>query len=335
MTGVRLPVTVLFDHPTVEQLTKVVDELLEEAETKADTGTEAGQGGAVLSGAAARNVPVPAAEAAVPVPAASSPLMSLFRSACASGRISEGLRLLGAAAHLREEAASPAAPRPPIRFARGAGQAALVCLPSFVAPASPYQFARFASVFRGERDVYALTAAGYADGEPLPESVGALVRAQADAVRACVDGRPFVLVGYSSGGWLAQAVAEELAEGDRPAGLVLLDSYLPDDPEILRIQSTLFDELATKPEVADLVDDANLTAMGRHLDLFRGWTPRRAAAPTLMVRAEELPGGEDGARSRWPLAHAEVSVPGSHVSMIDEFAGTTARAVASWLRPSR
>ncbi|MFD7340191.1 type I polyketide synthase, partial [Streptomyces violascens] len=327
VTGVKLPVTVLFDHPTVEQLTKVLVELMAEAERKNPVAAEA----TTWSGSG----PAAGAGAATTAPAAPTPLMSLFRSACASGRISEGLHLLGAAAHLREAATSPAPPRSPIRFSRGAGQTALVCLPSFVAPASPYQFARFASAFRGERDVYSLTAIGYAEGEPLPETIESLVRTQADAVRTCVAGRPFVLVGYSSGGWLAQAVAEELAGGDRPAGVVLLDSYLPGDPEILRIQSTLFDELATKPEVADLVDDANLTAMGRHLDLFRGWTPRRADAPTLMVRAEELPGDDGGARSRWPLAHVEVPVPGSHVSMIDEFADTTAQAVASWLHSAR
>ncbi|WP_411144616.1 type I polyketide synthase, partial [Streptomyces sp. x-80] len=339
LTGIRLPVTVLFDHPTVDQLTKVLDELITDSGAGSATGPEAGDGnrgesgsdtgpGALSGSVAVTEAPgTPSGAASAPP----TPLMSLFRSACAGGQITEGLDLLAVAARLRPATDRPAPERPPIRFARGEQRPALVCLPSFVAPASPYQFARFASAFRGERDVYSLTAGGYAESEPLPETIESLVRAQAEAVRACAADRPFVLLGYSSGGWLAQAVAEALRGQHRPAGVVLLDSYLPGDREILQIQSTLFDELAAKPEAADLVDDANLTAMGRYLSLFRGWSPQRAEVPTLMVRAGQLPGDDGGERSVWPLPHTEVSVPGSHVSMIDEFADSTAQAVATWL----
>ncbi|AZQ74436.1 acyltransferase domain-containing protein [Streptomyces luteoverticillatus] len=336
VTGVRLPVTALFDHPTVEQLTKVLDELITESALTADdedgTGTGRASGDGPATGVVTGGDPRVGTAATGSV-APSTTLRTLFQEACATGRISEGLDMLTAVSRLRPDTERLTPARPPIRFSRGEGTT-LVCLPSFVAPASPYQFARFAAGFRDEREVYALTATGYADGEPLPASLGALARAQAEAVRACAAGRPFVLVGYSSGGWLAQAVTEELREEDRPSGLVLLDSYLPGDPEILRIQSTLFDELAAKPEVADLVEDANLTAMGRHLGLFRRWTPARSDVPTLMVRASELPGDSGGKRSTWPLAHTEVTVPGSHVTMIDEFAESTARAVADWLASS-
>lgn len=41
--------------------------------------------------------------------------------------------------------------------------------------------------------------------------------------------RPFVLCGHSSGGWTAHAVAHRLAaEGLPPDGLILLDSFWPD-----------------------------------------------------------------------------------------------------------
>ncbi|RKT54433.1 type I polyketide synthase [Saccharothrix australiensis] len=307
LTGARLPATALFDHPTVDGLAGVIDELVGEV------------------------VPEEAAEPVEPVPVqgAGRALVPLFEGARATGRIGEALELLALAADLRPEGAGRRR-REAVRFGGDGAEHALVCLPSFVAPASPYQFARFAAVFRGERPVHAVTARGYAAGESLPTSVADVVADHLDVVPRVVGDDPFVLVGYLSGGWLAQAVAAGSARR-RPAAVVLLDTFLPDDDEIRLIQATLFDELAGKPEVAELVDDATLTAMGRHLRLFRGWSPEPVDVPTLVVRAADLPGAPPE-RSVWPLPHDVVTVPGTHVSLIDEHAAAAGEAVRDWLR---
>ena len=69
-------------------------------------------------------------------------------------------------------------------------------------------------------------------GEPLPGGVTDAAAALADCVLANLTGAPFALVGYSSGGLLAHAVAERLAgSGDQPVAVVLADTWLLDDSE--------------------------------------------------------------------------------------------------------
>jgi thioesterase domain-containing protein len=190
-----------------------------------------------------------------------------------------------------------------------------VCLPTVLATSAPHQFARFALHFAGTRRVDAVSLPGYLDGEELPVDLKALVSALAELV---ADDRPQVLVGYSSGGLLAHAVAVELeATGVPIAGVVLLDTYQSDPPADL-LDGLRFSELAPP--------DARRTAAAEHyLRLLADWTPVELAAPTLLVRAT------DGAL--WHLPHTEVEVPSTHLSLIEQHADIAARAVERWLEP--
>jgi thioesterase domain-containing protein len=156
------------------------------------------------------------------------------------------------------------------------------------------------------------------------------------ALPAAGDGQ-YVLVGYSSGGWLAHAVAAAAEQDGRaPTGVVLLDTYLPGDTAVAELQADLYRELVVKPVLTALVGERELTAMGRYLRLFDGWSPQQAEFPTLVVTADRFTENEDPAvaacRSKWPLPHSGVAVSGTHVTMIEEHANETAGAVEKWLR---
>ncbi|RLV04270.1 beta-ketoacyl synthase [Streptomyces griseocarneus] len=288
-------------------------------------GTAAGETG--TDAAAVRTAPVGPA----PDDRSGASLKSLFARACRQGRVQTGISLLAASADLRAEQ-GPLVPHVS-RFGVGGAALPLVGLPSFVAPATPYQFARLAVELPGH-PFTVVRPSGFGAGEPLAGSTAALVASVADAVRAETAGRPFVLVGYSSGGWLAHA----LAAATRPTGVVLLDSFVPDDRRFADLEAALFGDLIGRDDLVELVRDADLTAMGRHLRLFDGWTPEPTGIPTLLVRATHLDADLDrllapGQRAAWP--HADVvEVTGSHVSLLDRHGAATATALRAWFERS-
>ena len=254
-------------------------------------------------------------------------LTPMFGQALAQGRGGAFIDLLGQAAQFRPTFTQPddpgALPQPVALATSGTGLH-LVCLPSVLAASGPHQFARFAAALRGEHRVTALRLPGFVAGEPLPASLEALLPAVSTAVSAVAADEPFALVGYSSGGLLAHAVAGQL--GAR--ALVLLDSrpldrYTPAD------YAQLLDALTTHAEV---IDDTRLTAMGAYLRFLHDLRPEPTTIPTLLVAAAEPLAAADTAEpAPWPLPHTEVTAPGNHFSLIEDHAATTAEAVRGWL----
>ena len=207
-------------------------------------------------------------------------LSALFRTACELGKMKEGFELLQNAALLRPtfDAAADLAERPgSVQLAAGEHTPKLVCFSSYVALAGVHQYARFASPFRGDRDVHALPAPGFVKGEALPNSVHAVAEVQADSVLRAAGGEPFVLLGSSSGGMLAHAAAELLDErGTPPLAVVLLDSYLPrEDSPLDRFRDELFGGMFDREEVFAPMDVARLSAMSWYFRLLAGWSPAK------------------------------------------------------------
>ncbi|MEW2619200.1 alpha/beta fold hydrolase [Streptomyces sp. NPDC048106] len=274
-------------------------------------------------------------------------LRELFRAACTEGRMEAGLDLLESAARLRDARRSVdralTVPSPMVFSRTGDPLApALICFPSVVAPSNAFQFARFAAAFRDAYPLTVLPHPGFEEGEPLPASLGELVADRADAVRACADGREIVLVGYSSGGWVAHAVAEHLARAGEPVrAVVLLDSHLPGSEGLAEIQQILLGgDHTIEAERFGRINDAQLTAMGRYLTLFAEWRPAAAHAPTLqLTAARHVTAGPRAGRPvaahlrpDWPVAHTSYEVEDAdHLSMIQESAASTARPVLRWL----
>ncbi|MFJ8649739.1 type I polyketide synthase [Streptomyces sp. NPDC093546] len=321
-TGLVLPGTVVFDHPTPAALARHL-----------------------TGGTAADGDTAPAGTAPAPVlgisPTDRDPvglLDSLYREAVRTGRIQEFLELVGETAKFRPmaddvaEAGGPAALTP---LADGPAPELLVCVSGLTAGGGPHEFARLAAPLRGARRVAAVPVLGYGRGELLPATPEVALDWQAQGVLAHAEDTPVVLFGHSGGALLAHRLAVRMAElGTPPAGLVLADVYALDDPLMVEWNAELSEGVFDRVEQFVAMDDSRLTAMAWYGGLF--WTNPSPDTrfPTLLLRASQpLREPADGRdwRSAWKAATDVVDVPGDHFTMMAEHAGTTARAVHRWI----
>ncbi|MEU1818966.1 type I polyketide synthase [Streptomyces roseifaciens] len=309
-TGLKLPAGMAFDHPTPARLAKHLLTKL----------------GAAGRGTAEEERPA-------------DMLVQLYQHASENGKAAEAMGMLMEAARFRRSFERPEELErtpAPVRFSQGDSPFALMCFSPYVVPAGAHQYARFAAPFRDRTDLWALTHPGYEKGEPVPSDVEAVLGLHARTVLECAGGKPVVLLGYSSGGWIAHGVAARLeAMGEKPAAVVMVDSFsreIPFDRQVLnamaQAQSQRLDFMRSGGE--------QLTAMGRYMHLFDDWAAPEIAAPTLLVRASEpMPaaGATAGDGRAAPPEHVgtTVEVAGNHYSMMEDHAGTTAAAVESWL----
>ncbi|MFD5554661.1 alpha/beta fold hydrolase [Streptomyces sp. NPDC127068] len=260
---------------------------------------------------------------------ADAALADLFQRLCADGRVADAMNLLRTAAARRpsyDTGRAWSAGVDCVTLAEGPSAPFLFCLPSPVIAGSPSQYASLSACL-APRDVMACRLPGYRAGESLPASRDALVAVLARAVRRSAQGRPYVLLGHSGGGWLAYETARRLvASPERPTGVVLIDSGVPDQvtPQALAVLL----RLAHRGAEAGSAGLSTLTAMSRHLDLFNDWSPRPLAVPTFFVAAAEP---SAGVRAMWPLACDRGRTEGDHFSLMNEYAGTTAHVIDAWL----
>jgi thioesterase domain-containing protein/acyl carrier protein len=264
----------------------------------------------------------------------------LFRRAGAEGRLHAGFEMLQSVARLRETFAGvDDVRRPPaaVRLTKGTRPVRLICFSSYVALAGVHQYARFASEFRGVRDVVALSVPGFASGEQLPATEDALLDVLARTVREQAGDEPFALLGSSSGGVLAYATAARLElQGQGPAGVVLLDTYVPGDDSLDQFGDQLLGGMFEREATFARMDAARLSAMSWYFNLLGEWRPAPLTAPVLLVRAGEpmARAGELTAeqwQTGWSAADETVDVSGNHFTMMEDLAGVTARTVDAWV----
>jgi 8,8a-deoxyoleandolide synthase len=256
----------------------------------------------------------------------------MFRRAHRLGRLEDGVALVDAAARLRPrfglshaEAQAPSA----VRLSEGWEEPILICLPSVIATAGPHEFTRFARGFADRREVAAVSNPGYAPGDLLPSTIEAAAATQAVAIERHAARRPFALVGYSTGGLLAYAAADQCArDGVEPAAVVLVDTYTPEQMHELTVP-VVERMLEAGRALPDLTDEA-LTAMVAYLGMLKEWRPSEPVAPTLLVSAAEtISGAPTGAT--WAHRDATVTVSANHLTILEDQADASARAIEDWL----
>ncbi|QMU73891.1 alpha/beta fold hydrolase [Streptacidiphilus sp. P02-A3a] len=223
-----------------------------------------------------------------------------------------------------------------LTVAQGTSPVRVFCLPSFFGRSGPQEYVRLAGRFQGRRPMSVLAQPGFRQGEPLPERLSDLVRVQADILSQSMDHVPVILLGHSSGGLVAHALARHLEDnGNPPAGLVLLDTFPPPKKGLTDFHWSDFLDVALEHNSHDVDDDAWLTAMA-HYFLFDWQEIGPSDVPTLQVWANDsIPGALEptSQMSAWVFSSRStaVEVPGNHFSMLGEHVDTTAAVVEQWL----
>ncbi|MER6468860.1 type I polyketide synthase [Streptomyces collinus] len=272
-------------------------------------------------------------------------LAELFRAAVLSDQVIKGFDLLRAVSDLRPRftCAADFGPLPDgVRLADGPQEPVLIGISTPMATGGPHQHARLAAAFRGKRPMVTLTNPGFTAGEPLPDSTDAVIDYLAEGVLRAAAGRPFVLLGYSSGGTLAHATAGHLerVRGIRPAGVVLMDTYRVDleDRDQGKLMEQLTVGLVRKDQAFGLFHSSALSAMNRYFDLVPRFTLEPLEAPVLFVGATEsfMPSGtagdgDDWQARPWDPAHDHATVRATHFSMIEDHAAEAGALVEDWI----
>ncbi|MFD0634921.1 type I polyketide synthase [Catenulispora yoronensis] len=341
-TGLRLPATLVFDHPDPQILVGHLSTLL---------GPSIAEAGSGAVGAAAR--PSIAADTS---DEAANPIARMYIEACEADKYDEAWGFARAVARLAPKFSGPEdidrVPEPLVlaegpeadavaaddeAAASDNAEAVVFCFPSFSPASGPHEYTRFAAGLRGRRRVLLVRQPGFLDGERLPESFDALVRLHADTVLRTAGEALFVLVGRSASGWLAYSLARHLEErGRAPLAAVLIDTYFGEAQE----RENLFHgarAMMEREKRSTMLSDVRVTAMGCYEGLIEHWRPEPITAPTLLVRATTpfstqmvRPDGLDW-RASMTFAHDTRDVPGDHFTMLEEYAEDTAEAVQEWL----
>jgi len=256
------------------------------------------------------------------------------------GSADQFMDLLATASTFRPtfDVSSAAQARPQmVRLSEGEAPIDLICVPTVLAMSGPHQYVRFARKFRDNRSVFALAVPGFKDGERLPLDLEAAIESLALAIEGRSGDDPFALVGYSSGGWLAHAVAGRLERGGGSVqAVILLDTLPPLEEGSVDVLGAILGQSfkSMQGDSYDSLSDDRLTAMGAYMRLLGEWRPGPIVAQTLLVEAgESLPGtahdGESG--GRWDIPLEVVEGIGNHFTMIEDHAHATAQAVDTWL----
>jgi acyl transferase domain-containing protein/NADP-dependent 3-hydroxy acid dehydrogenase YdfG/acyl carrier protein len=320
-TGLRLSVTTVFDHPDAASLAR---HLLERSE-------------ALPTSAGAAAV-APGGNGVTPAGIPDTALQSYLRLARDKEMSAELLGLLASASKFRAAFDAPLAPAEgprPRLLAEGGEAPSIVCICSVTPLSGPHEYATIADHFDGRRSVFALPHSGYLEGEPLPSSFAIAVETQVAAVAELVGGGDFVLLGHSSGGTFAHAVASLLeARGQVPSSLVLLDTYEPGELADATTRKLLSYALFSSDRFSLEVGDARLTAAGAYLSMLPGSDRADTKVRTLLGRALDpaVTATEDfDGRANWSRFDQAIDLRGDHLGIMHEHAASTAAAIERWL----
>jgi polyketide synthase 12/polyene macrolide polyketide synthase len=271
-------------------------------------------------------------------------LESMFLDALAAGKSSEIKDMIKAVAAIRPSVEATAElPDLPwsVTLAEGSAEPPLICVSTPTANAGPQQYAALAAHWRGVRNVSVLPLLGFTPGEHLPANPEVAVKSIAESALRAADGRPFVLLGHSSGGSLAYTTAGimETTWGITPAAVVMLDtlSFSHAEDEGIDFSQMMRINFARTESIPFRLTNSRLSAMGRWVSLLQTMKITPTSAPVLLVRSTKpLFEGqfEPGEDPRPPVVETATVrlVDANHVSLAREDSAATAEIVEQWLR---
>ncbi|MBQ0910970.1 type I polyketide synthase [Streptomyces sp. RM99] len=319
-TGLQLPASIVYDSGSPSGLT---------AWLRTELGA---QGGAAPQTGAAGG------------PAENDSMERLFLDGLAQGKLREAQRMLATVAALRPsfEVTAELEDLPwPVTLAEGPAPSRLVCVSAPTANGGVHQYATLSGHFRGKRDVTALPLIGFNTGEALPAHPEAAARIIAESALQAADGKPFVLLGHSSGGSLAYAAAGVLEStwGIRPTAVVLLDtlSIRHDSDEGVDYNGMMKFNFTAVDDSPVRLTNSRLSAMGRWMVLLNALDVHPTTAPVLEIKCTRAL--IEGVPAPAPERLHEPVVPDAtvrpldadHLSLIREDSGPAAGLVEEWL----
>ncbi|WP_411132689.1 beta-ketoacyl synthase N-terminal-like domain-containing protein [Streptomyces sp. 030-HV] len=319
-TGLQLPASIVYDSGSPSGLT---------AWLRTELGA---QGGAAPQTGATGG------------PAENDSMERLFLDGLAQGKLREAQRMLATVAALRPsfEVTAELEDLPwPVTLAEGPAPSRLVCVSAPTANGGVHQYATLSGHFRGKRDVTALPLIGFNTGEALPAHPEAAARIIAESALQAADGKPFVLLGHSSGGSLAYAAAGVLEStwGIRPTAVVLLDtlSIRHDSDEGVDYNGMMKFNFTAVDDSPVRLTNSRLSAMGRWMVLLNALDVHPTTAPVLEIKCtraliEGVP-APDPERLHEPVVPDATVRPldADHLSLIREDSGPAAGLVEEWL----
>lgn len=312
--GLPLPAEAVFEHDTCAELAAYLDDELNSA------------------------APIPPESRERTPQAASAPgLLDTFWSGIDNGRYDDAHALMYYAARLRPDSGTTQAmfDTEVTRLAGNGEGIHLWLLQPLVALNGPRLYRRFASALGDGLTVSALALPGFLSGELLAADPAALFRSYQRAIASVSGEGPFVLAAHSSGGALAWGLAAHLEQhsGQRPNGIVLIDSHAPDSSLIQESGREFYQHLRQREGTVQQFTVERLTAQAWYLNMFGDWTSRPPICPSLLVRASEplRPSAGSNWQPTLPGVTEILDTPGNHFTMMEDHVATTARLVRAWI----
>ncbi|GAA2816892.1 type I polyketide synthase [Crossiella cryophila] len=330
-TGIEFSLGDILNYPTVLDLAELAVEKLAEMAEEDTLSTPVSVPG---------NAPEPSQE--------SDSLAAVYIGAIESGKLNAALRLARAVSETRDTFTQddPRDLAELIKVGDGGEGPLIIGLTPPIFPNLDLPYTYLHSALRPASEVWSLWAPGFTGDNPLPADRPALFRMLAKPVLAQFPDRPFMLAGYSSGGYLAHGLLEHLeAEGVPVSALLLIDTYLP-DAEVAQTENQsefMQEQIRRRDLMAASVgrDDRTATttgqigAMGGYNRMFGDWHPQPIKAPILHLTASEAVGGisANPTDRQFPLdlVHRKESIPGDHFTMLSRHADVVSERLHAWL----